>query len=453
MWRRRLKIFLLVISDIFILYAALGLTLFIRYAIIEQDVSMFYEFLPLHLIPFTIIFIFWLIIFWASGLYDINKLRNEEAFYKTLLVAFAINAAIAAAFFYFVPSFVITPKTNLFIDLALTLALLYFWRQYFNRWARESLRIHLVFLGSNNEVVELKEFLNKNPQLGLRVDGVLAPDNFAELSNLWQMKKFSLIVSAKKFGQGEKLAGALFEYFKKGVTVSDLDKFYETVTKRVPISIIKEVWFLENISEIERGFYETLKKVFDISLGIIFAAATVIIFPIVAVGIKIFDPGPIFYRQQRMGKNGKVFTLLKFRSLPTGQAGLPAEKNIDHLMKKPDEEMITPFGRFLRKSHWDELPQVWNILRNEMSFIGPRPEKPEFVERLSAEIPFYEMRHLIKPGIAGWAQLNNPNAGPSLKETLEKLQYDLYYIKNRSVFLDLSITLKTIRILLSGAGK
>ena len=122
-------------------------------------------------------------------------------------------------------------------------------------------------------------------------------------------------------------------------------------------------------------------------------------------------------------------------------------------MKKPDKETITPFGRFLRKSHWDELPQVWNILRGEMSFIGPRPEKPEFVERLSAEIPFYEMRHLIKPGIAGWAQLHNPNAGPSLKETLEKLQYDLYYVKNRSVFLDLSIVLKTIRILLSGAGK
>jgi len=296
-------------------------------------------------------------------------------------------------------------------------------------------------------VVELKEFLNKNPQLGLRVDGVLAPDNFGELSNLWQTKRFSLIVSAKKFGEARNsLSSALFEYFKKGVTVSDLDKFYETITKRVPISIIKEVWFLENISEIERGFYETLKKIFDISLGIVFAAATLIIFPIVAAGIKIFDPGPIFYRQQRIGRNGKIFTIIKFRSLP-------AEKNIDHLMKKPDEEIITPFGRFLRKSHWDELPQVWNILRNEMSFIGPRPEKPEFVERLSAEIPFYQMRHLIKPGIAGWAQLNNPNAGPSLKETLEKLQYDLYYIKNRSVFLDLSITLKTIRILLSGAGK
>lgn len=446
MWRRRLKIFLLFISDIFILYAALGLALFIRYSIVERDISMFYNFIPLHLTPFTIIFVFWLIIFWAAGLYDIVKLRNEEIFYKTLLVAFGINAAIATAFFYLVPYFIIAPKTNLFIDLALTLVLLYLWRQYFNRWARESLRIHLVFLGSNNEVMELKEFLYKNPQLGLRVDGILAPDNFSELSNLWQTKKFSLIVSAKKFGQGEELTGALFEYFKKGVTISDLDKFYETVTKRVPISIIKEVWFFQNISEIERGFYETIKRIFDILLGLIFAVTTILIFPIVAALIKIFDPGPIFYRQTRVGKNGKIFTLIKFRSLP-------AEKNIYHSMRKPNEETITPFGRFLRKSHWDELPQVWNILKSEMSFIGPRPEKPEFAERLSQEIPFYEMRQLIKPGIAGWAQLHNPNAGPSLKETVEKLQYDLYYIKNRSVFLDLSIVLKTLRILLSGAGK
>ncbi|KKS44595.1 MAG: Sugar transferase [Candidatus Azambacteria bacterium GW2011_GWB1_42_17] len=446
MWRRRLKIFLLVISDVLILYAALGLTLFIRYAIIERDLPTLYSSAPLHLLPFTIIFFFWLIIFWAAGLYDIIKLRNEESFYKTLVVAFGINAAIAITFFYFIPIFIITPKINLFIHLALALALLLFSRQYFNRWARESLRIHLVFLGANSETMELKEFLSANPQLGYRVDDILAPDNFAELESLWQSKKFSLIVSAEKFDHSQKLAGLLFNYFKKGVTISDLDKFYENVTSRVPVSIIREIWFLENLAEIKKGFYETGKRIFDAALGIIFAIITVAIFPIAAIGIKIFDPGPIFYRQQRMGKNGRIFTLLKFRSLPVA-------KNTDNIMQKPPKELITSFGKFLRKSHWDELPQVWNILKNEMSFIGPRPEKPEFVARLSAEIPFYEMRHLVKPGIAGWAQLNNPNAGPTIKETLEKLQYDLYYVKNRSVFLDLSIILKTIKILLSGAGK
>lgn len=446
MWRKRLKISLALISDILIFYIALWLTLIIRYILIDRAPGTFYSSISLHLIPFTIIFFFWLTIFWISGLYDITKLRNEELFYKTLLVAFGANSAIAIAFFYFIPYFIITPKINLFIDLALTLFFLYFWRHYFNRWARESLKLHLVFLGANNETMELKEFLLKNPQLGFRVDGILAPDNFSELENLWHTKKFSLIVTAEKFGQGEKLAKVLFEYFKKGVTINDLDKFYETVTKRVPISIIKEIWFLENISEIERGFYETIKRVFDVTLGIVFGIVTILIFPIVVIGIKIFDPGPIFYRQVRIGKNGKKFNLAKFRSLT-------ATKKNEGLMQKPSENEMMVFGKFLRKCHIDELPQIWNILKGEMSFIGPRPEKPDFVESLSKEIHFYQMRQLIKPGITGWAQLNNPNAGPTIKETLEKLQYDLYYIKNRSIFLDLTITLKTLRILLSGAGK
>ena len=138
--------------------------------------------------------------------------------------------------------------------------------------------------------------------------------------------------------------------FSREVTVSDLDKFYEYTTGRVPISIIKEVWFLENISEIERGFYETIKRGFDILLGIIFIAITIIIFPIAAIGIKIFDPGPIFYRQIRVGKNGRIFTLTKFRSLPI-------TKKTEQLMKKPPENAITSFGKFLRKLTWTNCPK------------------------------------------------------------------------------------------------
>lgn len=445
MWRKQLKIFLLVLSDILIFYISLSLTLIIRYMIIDKAPITLFNLAYLHFTSFSIIFIFWLLVFWAAGLYDITKLRNEELFYKTLIVAFLINAVLAVSFFYFIPYFIITPKTNLFIDLALTLAILYFWRQYYNRWAGKAFGINMVFLGASPEIMELKEFLNNNPQLGYRVVGILAPDNVSELENLWQTKKFSLIVSAEQFNHSQKLAFLLFQYFKKGVTISDLNKFYENITNRVPISIIREVWFLENISEIERGVYETGKRIFDIIMGIILGLVTVVILPIAAIGIKIFDPGPIFYRQKRVGKNGRIFTLFKIRSLPLN-------KN-NNRMQKPNQEEITSFGKFLRKSHWDELPQVWNILKNEMSFIGPRPEKPEFVERLSNEISFYEMRSLVKPGITGWAQLHNPHAGPTFKETLEKLQYDLYYVKNRSVFLDLSIVLKTLRILISGAGK
>mgnify|MGYP001603661164 CR=1 FL=1 len=437
---------MLILSDVFIFYLSLAVTLVIRYLIVNRDPETLISSINLHLYSFTIIFALWLIVFWAAGLYDITRLRNEAFFYKNLLITFGVNSAIAIAFFYFIPYFVITPKINLFIDLALTLAILYFWRQYFNRWAGQAFKIGVIFLGASNEVMELKELFGKNPQLGYEVAGVLAPDNFGELENLWRARKFALIVPAERYDHSQKLAGLLFEYFKKGAAISDLDRFYESVTARVPISIIREIWFLENISDLKRKFYETAKRFFDVVLGIIFFAITIVILPIAAIGIKIFDPGPIFYRQRRVGKNGKQFILVKFRSVPVAQ-------KTEHLMQKPPEETITVFGRFLRKSHWDELPQVWNILRGEMSFIGPRPEKPDFVERLSQDIPFYEMRHLVKPGIAGWAQLHNPNAGPSLKETLEKLQYDLYYVKNRSVFLDLSIILKTLRILLAGIGK
>jgi len=448
MWRKHLKIFFLITNDILIFYVALGLTLFIRYVVIDFEPANFYSAIPLHLIPFSIIFLFWLITFWIAGLYDITKLRNEELFYKTLLTAFAANTALSIAFFYFIPYFIITPKISMFIDLALTALILYFWRSYYNKWARKAFKIGVIFLGASDEVLELKDLFNKNPQLGYEVAGVLAPDNFGELQNLWHDKKFSLIVPAEKFDHSQKLSGLLFQYFKKGATISDLDRFYENITWRVPISIIKEAWFLQNISEIERGFYETIKRIFDVILGIIFAVFTIVIFPVVAVGIKIFDPGPIFRHQARVGKNGKIFTLIKFRSLP-----ISVEKNMINQMHKPDTEEITSFGKFLRKSHWDELPQVWSVLRGDMSFIGPRPEKPNFVEQLSQEIPFYEMRHLIKPGITGWAQLHNPNAGPTIKETLGKLQYDLYYVKNRSMFLDFSIALKTLKILISGAGK
>ncbi len=445
MWRKRLKIFLLVTSDVLIFYIALGLTLFIRYIVIEQDSGTLLNSIPLHLIPFSIIFALWLTVFWAAGLYDIRKLRNEELFYKTLVTAFGINAAIATVFFYFIPYFIITPKFNLFVDLALTLAIIYFWRQYFNKWASRAFKIAVVFLGASPEIMELKEFLNNNPQLGYQIAGILAPDNVSELENLWQTKKFSLIVSAEQFDHSQKLAFLLFQYFKRGVTISDLDKFYENATNRVPISIIREVWFLENISEIERGIYETVKRILDIIGSVILGIITLAILPFVALAIEISYPGSIFYRHQRVGRSGKIFTLTKFRSL--------ANNKSDQEMRKPYKKEITLIGKFLRKTHIDELPQVWNILLGQMSFIGPRPEKPELVEHLSSEIPFYEMRHLVKPGIAGWAQLHNPNAGPTLKETLEKLQYDLYYVKNRSVFLDLSIILRTLHILISGAGK
>ena len=445
-WQRHIKVFLLLTGDIFVFYISLALTLVIRYAIINRDIATFISSVNVHLIPFTIIFIFWLITLWMAGLYDLAKLRNDDLFYKTITIAFGINTAIAIAFFYFISYFIITPKISLFIDIAVTFLALGFWRTRFNEWLQKSLHINLVFLGAGPETLELKEYLVHNPQLGYKVVAAIAPDNIDELKSIFETHKISLIVSALRFDQTERLTKILLEFLKKGTNISDLDKFYEAITGRVPVSIIQEVWFLENIGEVQQAFYETAKRAFDILGAALLGIITLAIFPFAALAIKVSYPGPVFYRQPRIGRNNKMFILTKFRSLADGI-------NKDGEMRKPVEEEITRVGKFLRKTHIDELPQTWNILLGQMSFIGPRPEKPNFVKKLSDEIPFYDMRHLVKPGIAGWAQLNNPYAGPSVRETIEKLQYDLYYIKNRSILLDIKVMLKTLRVLLSGAGR
>ena len=165
--------------------------------------------------------------------------------------------------------------------------------------------------------------------------------------------------------------------------------------------------------------------------------------PLVAIALLLESPGSLFYAQQRVGKNGKVFTLWKFRSMVPN-----AEENGAAWAQKNDPR-VTKAGNILRKTFIDELPQAINILKGDMSLVGPRPERPEFVQSLSEEIPFYQIRHLVKPGITGWAQVNSPY-GNSTQGALEKLQYDLYYLKNRSLMLDLDILLKTVNVVFKG---
>jgi len=189
--------------------------------------------------------------------------------------------------------------------------------------------------------------------------------------------------------------------------------------------------------------YGKIERLLDILAGLILGIVTILIFPFAALAIKLESPGPIFYKQTRLGKNEKDFELIKFRSMRKD-----AEKNGAVWAQKNDSR-ITNVGKILRKSLIDELPQFINILKGEIGLIGPRPERPEFIKDLEKEIPFYHIRHLIKPGLTGWAQVNF-KYGNTTSDALEKLQYELYYIKNRSLFLDIKIILKTINILLKG---
>ncbi|MEK7168078.1 MAG: exopolysaccharide biosynthesis polyprenyl glycosylphosphotransferase, partial [Patescibacteria group bacterium] len=188
-------------------------------------------------------------------------------------------------------------------------------------------------------------------------------------------------------------------------------------------------------------------RTMDLAFAIVGLVVAIPLTPLIALVIRLESKGPVIFKQIRTGKNGKAFLAMKFRSMVDN-----AEKNGPQWAQKNDPR-VTKFGSLMRKTRLDEIPQLFNILKGEMSFVGPRPERPEFIEILEKEIPFYRERLLVKPGLTGWAQLNGPAYGGSKEETWEKIKYDLYYIKNRSLILDLGIILKTVKVAFSKRGQ
>jgi len=254
------------------------------------------------------------------------------------------------------------------------------------------------------------------------------------------------IVLGFNFYKDEQQVQQIFQNLPLKLNYISFANFYENLTKKVPIEMIDEIWFLENFSRSEKRIEEVLKRGFDIFFSAIGILITVVLLPLIALAIKIDSPGPIFYTQKRVGKDGKIFNLYKFRTMK-----IDAEKEGPRWAEENDER-VTKVGYFLRRTHLDELPQAISIFRGDLSLVGPRPERPEFTSILQKEIPYYNIRTLVKPGITGWAQLNF-SYGNSIEDAKEKLQYDFYYIKNRSFFLDLGIILKTAKIVLFAKGQ
>jgi lipopolysaccharide/colanic/teichoic acid biosynthesis glycosyltransferase len=240
----------------------------------------------------------------------------------------------------------------------------------------------------------------------------------------------------------------LYNLIFSKISFIDMHKIYEDIFDRVPLSLLKYNWFLENISTVPRGVYDTLKRLMDITISFSAFILSLVVYPFIYLGIKLDDGGKIFIAQERIGENNKIIKIFKFRSMSRDDAG--------DYVSGGTPNTVTKVGNFLRKTRLDELPQLWNVLKGDLSLIGPRPELPELAKRYTQEIPYYNVRHLIKPGLSGWAQIyheEHPHHGVDTLETKKKLSYDLYYIKNRSFLLDIKITLRTLKILASIAGR
>ncbi|MDI6820694.1 MAG: exopolysaccharide biosynthesis polyprenyl glycosylphosphotransferase [Patescibacteria group bacterium] len=430
------KALFLLLSDVIVFYIALILTLVLRY---QTGFSRYL--LNQHLVPFSIIFVVSIIAFYISGLYDLKHLKNEPAFFKILSTAQSINLLIAFAFFYLFPFFGVSPRTNLLLFAVISTSLLIVWRYFFNRLVKNTRLQNVLVIGSTPDIEKVAQYLKTNPQLGLNIKLILKngidDPLWLSLPEIIRKDQISTLVIAPHIKKNQEAAKVIFDQLTKGIEILDTLTFYEQIFSKTPLTELEEMWFLENVAR-KRMFYESIKKIEEtfiaFFLTVIFAPFLIIIYLL----IKLTSPGPAIYKQIRAGRKEKIFTLYKFRTMR-----INAEKNGPE-WSQPNDERITPIGKILRSSHLDELPQLFNLFKGDISFVGPRPERPEFVRELREKIPFYDIRHIVRPGLTGWAQINY-HYGSSIEDAYEKLQYDIFYIKNRSIILDLLIILKTIK--------
>ena len=309
----------------------------------------------------------------------------------------------------------------------------------------------VVFVGENDYTEDLLESVKKDGQY-VFVTSLNNTDMKAlgkEILELYNTKKFDVLVDfTDKLLRDPKITEKLLQYKLEGLQYYNYLEFYETYENKLPISHLSPKWFLENTGfEIyHNNFNLKAKRLLDLLFALligIFAAPVIVL---AAIIVKLESKGPIFFIQERIGEGNKKFNIVKFRSMTTD-----AEKDGPQWASKNDNR-VTKFGKIMRATRIDELPQLWNVLRGEMSFVGPRPEREYFIQQLEKEIPYYNLRHTVKPGLTGWAQVMYPY-GASVEDAYRKLQYDLYYIKHHSIPFDVKVLLKTVTIVIFGKGR
>ena len=438
----------LFLGDIIAFSLALWVTLFVRSWALPS-----LELLKNFILPFSILFIVWVLVFFIAGLYEkhTNILRNRIS--SIILNAHIINMVIAFLLFYFVPIFGIAPKTNLIIYLFVSFGFIFSWRLYGVDFFVSHRKDKAILVGSGEEAQALYAEVNKNNRYNFYFSSFVNVDNDKDFDfqndilKIIDLQKIETIVIDIRHKKVEPILSSFYKLIFSNINFFEMGKVYEDIFDRIPLSTLKDGWFIENISTSPKVIYDILKRIMDISVGCILGIVSLIVYPFVWIAIISDDGGPLFFTQDRIGKDNKVIKIVKFRTMSI-------KEGVD--FTNDSDKRITKIGNFLRKSRIDEVPQIWGVIKGDQSLIGPRPELPSLIKRYEQEISYYGVRHLIKPGLSGWAQIyhdNHPHHGLDVEQTKEKLSYDLYYVKNRSFLLDIKIALRTIAQLLSRKGK
>lgn len=309
----------------------------------------------------------------------------------------------------------------------------------------------ILFVGENSYTKDLLESIKNDNQY--KLVGFFKDEKGEVLKNailkICEVKQTDIIVDfGKDIIQDSELVNKLLEYKLKGLQYYDYLEFYESYEKKLPISHLSSKWFLKNsgFEIFYNNFNLKVKRLLDIICALIIVVLTFPLMIMAIVIIKLESKGPIFFVQERIGEGNKKFNIIKFRSMTTD-----AEKDGPKWASKNDNR-VTKWGKIMRATRIDELPQLINVLKGEMSFVGPRPEREFFIQQLEKEIPHYNLRHTVKPGLTGWAQVMYPY-GASVEDAYRKLQYDLYYIKHQDIVFDIKVLLKTVTIVVFGKGR
>jgi len=409
---------------------------------------------------FGLFSVLWLCFEYLSGLYDLRIVAQLRATIRALAQTFLLVLVAYLLIFFSIPTEL--PRGIVVYHGVAAMTLIALWRGAYIRVA--PFRRRALIVGAGNAGREIARVIRSQFQThydiigfvdddalkqGQRIEGLNVLGTRADLTRLVQEHRVAEIILAITRALSDDLFAALLDAQELGVDIAPMPLVYEEVTGRVPVRYIGDSWYvalpLRHASS--EGLYGALKRVFDVTIALIGLSVFALMLPFLALAIKLDSPGAVFYAQPRVGQGGRIFRVLKLRTMVRD-----AEPNGQAVWAARNDPRVTRVGKILRRLHLDEVPQFWNVLRGEMSIVGPRPERPEFVAQLEKQIPFYRLRHAVKPGLAGWA-IAHADYVDSVEDARLRVEYDLYYIKHQSLGLDVWILFRAIGHVLAFKGR
>ncbi len=423
---KQFKMSFIFLVDLLVAFGSLFWMVLIRYG--GKDINTEFQ---AHLVPFSIVIVLFIVVFYIFNLYSFRFNKNitefTNSFLKSLIIAFVISVLI---FYVFGEFFQLTPKTNLVLFTVIFGIVDFYLRILIKRFFTKH-RINRKIIIVSDEKNILVDELDQNQNIGYEI---LSKTNVFDLDTIIKLNPDLVVVNYITEKEFEKI----YTLIKKGISVYTINSFYEEIFQKVPTEKLEKEEIVDYLSK-NRAIFNVTKRALDVCFAIFLLIIFSPFFILIPILIKLTSKGPVFFKHQRISLNDTEFTIYKFRSMYTD-----AEKNgAVWTTNNKDNSRITLIGRLMRETHIDEIPQLINILKGDISFVGPRPERPEFTDMLKKDILYYDLRHSVKAGLTGWAQVNY-KYGSSVEDAREKLRYDFYYIKNRNIFFDFLIILKTV---------